>query len=125
MTPERWQQITGMFHEALLRDSGRRRTFLEDACGADEALRAEVEGMLAAHDNAGDPGSIPVVAVSERMLRLESGSAVGRYRIDALIKLHTVAFWKTFLEGDHRYMRYLTPGYARSHQLQAVVFKID
>ena len=41
------------------------------------------------------------------------------------IKLHTVAFWKTFLEGDHRYMRYLTAGYARSHHLQAVVFKID
>ena len=41
------------------------------------------------------------------------------------ITLHTVAFWKTFLEGDHRYMRYLTPGYARSHQLQASVFKID
>jgi dienelactone hydrolase len=41
------------------------------------------------------------------------------------IKLHTVAFWKTFLEGDHRYMRYLTPGYARSHHLQAVVSKVD
>jgi dienelactone hydrolase len=41
------------------------------------------------------------------------------------ITLHTVAFWKTFLEGDHRYMRYLTPGYARSHRLEAVVFKID
>jgi predicted dienelactone hydrolase len=41
------------------------------------------------------------------------------------IELHTVAFWKTFLEGDDRYMRYLTPGYARSHHLQAVVFKID
>jgi len=41
------------------------------------------------------------------------------------IKLHTVAFWKTFLEGDHRYMRYLTPGYARSHRLEARVFKID
>ena len=41
------------------------------------------------------------------------------------IKLHTVAFWKTFLQGDHRYMRYLTAGYARSHHLQASVFKID
>ena len=73
MTPERWQQITGMFHAALLRNSGQRRTFLQDACGADEALRAEVEAMLAAHDNAGDPGSIPAVAVSEQMLRLQSG----------------------------------------------------
>jgi len=41
------------------------------------------------------------------------------------ITLHTVAFWKTFLQGDHRYMRYLTAGYARSHDLEAVVFKID
>jgi hypothetical protein len=41
------------------------------------------------------------------------------------IKLHTVAFWKTFLEGDHRYMRYLTAGYARRHHLRALVFKID
>jgi dienelactone hydrolase len=41
------------------------------------------------------------------------------------IKLHTVAFWKTFLQGDHRYMRYLTAGYARRHHLQAVVFKIE
>lgn len=41
------------------------------------------------------------------------------------IKLHTVAFWKTFLEGDNRYRRYLTPGYARRQHLEAVVFKID
>ena len=59
--------------------------FLQDRCGADEALRTEVEAMLAAHDNAGDPDSIPSVAVSEQMPRLESGSAVGRYRIDAFI----------------------------------------
>ena len=39
------------------------------------------------------------------------------------IELHTVAFWKTFLEGDHRYMRYLTAGYAQSHHLEAVVFR--
>jgi dienelactone hydrolase len=38
-----------------------------------------------------------------------------------LIKLYTVAFWKKFLEGDGRYMRYLTPGYAKNHQLEALV----
>jgi dienelactone hydrolase len=41
------------------------------------------------------------------------------------IKLYTVAFWKTFLDGDHRYTRYLTPGYAQSHNLEAIVLKID
>jgi predicted dienelactone hydrolase len=40
------------------------------------------------------------------------------------ITLHTVAFWKTFLQGDHRYRPYLTRGYARSHGLKAEVFTI-
>ena len=85
MTPERWQQITGMFHAALRRDSAQRSSFLQDQCGTDEALRTEVEAMLAAHDHAGDPDRVPSIAVSEHLLRLEPGSAVGRYRIDAFI----------------------------------------
>jgi hypothetical protein len=42
-----------------------------------------------------------------------------------MIKLYTVAFWKTFLEGDHRYQRYLNPGYARRNELEAEVFIVD
>jgi predicted dienelactone hydrolase len=42
-----------------------------------------------------------------------------------MIKLYTVAFWKTFLEGDHRYQRYLTPGYAERNELDAEVFIVD
>ena len=38
-----------------------------------------------------------------------------------VVKLYTVAFWKTFLEGDRRYMRFLTPGYANVHTLPAEV----
>ena len=38
-----------------------------------------------------------------------------------LIRLYTVAFWKTFLEGDHRYMPYLTPGYANRNDIEAFV----
>ena len=38
-----------------------------------------------------------------------------------MIKLYTVAFWKTFLEGDRRYMPYLTPGYAIRNDLEAFV----
>jgi hypothetical protein len=39
----------------------------------------------------------------------------------SMIKLYTVAFWQTFLEGDHRYMRYLAPGYAKRNNLEAAV----
>ena len=38
-----------------------------------------------------------------------------------VLKHYTVAFWKTFLEGDRHYMRYLTPGYARVNALHAEV----
>ena len=38
-----------------------------------------------------------------------------------LIKVYTIAFWKTFLEDDHRYMRYLTPGYANRNDFEAIV----
>ena len=38
-----------------------------------------------------------------------------------LIKLYTVAFWKTFLEGDRRYMPYLTPGFAHQNEFDAFV----
>jgi len=47
--------------------------------------------------------------------------AIPEERMVPLIELYTVAFWKTFLEGDHRYQRYLAPGYARRHGLEAIV----
>ena len=43
-----------LFAEALLKpDPADRATFLAGACGGDTALRARVEGLLAAHAAAG------------------------------------------------------------------------
>jgi len=39
-----------------------------------------------------------------------------------MVKLCTVAFWKVHLQRDHHYQRYLAPGYAQSHNLEATVF---
>jgi serine/threonine protein kinase len=47
MTPERWQQIEKLFHAALELKAHNRAAFLEEACGGDESLRREVEGLLA------------------------------------------------------------------------------
>ena len=47
MTPERWQQITEIFHAALARDPRDRADFVADACAGDEQVRREVESMLA------------------------------------------------------------------------------
>ena len=47
MTPERWQQITEIFHAALARDPRDRADFVAEACAGDEHVRREVESMLA------------------------------------------------------------------------------
>jgi hypothetical protein len=49
------------------------------------------------------------------------GPAIPEEIMVPLIKSYTVAFWKKYLEGDGRYMPYLTPGYAKSHNLEATV----
>src|SRR5689334_4272741 len=50
MTPERWQQINALFDAALEQPSEQRRAFVADACQGDEALRGEVESLLASHE---------------------------------------------------------------------------
>ena len=47
--------------------------------------------------------------------------AVAGETMVSLVKLYTIAFFKTFLEGDQRYMRFLTPGYANVNGLPTIV----
>ena len=58
MTPERWREITALFHRALELDEPRRASFLEDACAGDPALRDQVAAMLSAHQQADAVGQI-------------------------------------------------------------------
>ena len=60
MTPERWRQITEIFHAALARDAVEREDFVAGKCHGDEALRHEVQAMLMAHEAARDLGETPV-----------------------------------------------------------------
>jgi hypothetical protein len=61
----------------------------------------------------------PPLMLDDPLLPL--GPAIREEVMVPLIKLYTVSFWKAFLEGDRRYMAYLTPGYATRSELQAVV----
>lgn len=53
MSPQRWQQITDIFQNALARDDGERAAFIAETCADDSDLRHEVEKMLKAHHEAG------------------------------------------------------------------------
>ena len=52
MTPERYKEVSRLYRAALELEPTRWTDYLADACGGDEALRQEVESLLAyeAHD---------------------------------------------------------------------------
>jgi eukaryotic-like serine/threonine-protein kinase len=52
--PERLQQIEQLYHSALEREPSQRAAFLEQACGADDELRKEVESLLRYKSEAAD-----------------------------------------------------------------------
>ncbi len=58
MDPERWRRVGELFHRALEHDAEGRSRFLDEACGGDAGLRAEVDSLLAHHED-GAPPAVP------------------------------------------------------------------
>jgi serine/threonine protein kinase len=93
MTPERWRQITEIFHAARERDAASREAFVAEACGEDPTLRQEVEAMLVGLDRAGQFGETPLFASASRpesvspldVVQLPPGSQLGPYQILRLL----------------------------------------
>ena len=85
MTPERWRQVTEVFHAARAHDAATRAQYLDRACGDDRALREEVDAMLAAQADASAVWRASRESLPPTMRRLESGTMVGSYRIERLI----------------------------------------
>jgi serine/threonine protein kinase/Tol biopolymer transport system component len=62
---ERWQKIEGLYHAVLECGESERAVFLARACGGDEALRREVEELVAYGDRSGkfiDRSALELVA---------------------------------------------------------------
>ena len=78
MTPERWQQIDKLLGQALEHAPDRRAAFLDEACLGDAGLRQEVESVLAAHEQAGNPLSAPAIGVANRKPGDSPQSLVGQ-----------------------------------------------
>jgi eukaryotic-like serine/threonine-protein kinase len=79
MTLERWQQVKEMLYAALERTPEHRAAFLDDACQGDQALRGEVEALLASYQRAGSFFETPVIEVAAGLMADEpAGTLVGR-----------------------------------------------
>ena len=92
MTPARWASVKQVTLAALERTESERSPWLAEACAGDDALRRDVESLLAAHAKAGDFLERPGVAVTggaeaiaaaalQGSPSLDTGRAVGPYRI--------------------------------------------
>ncbi|MFN0139642.1 MAG: protein kinase domain-containing protein, partial [Pyrinomonadaceae bacterium] len=92
MTPDRWQQIEEVFHVALEVEREQRPAFLDKHANGDDALRAEVEKLLAQFDEADsfisqpllDSGNAGVLSalLDESGDDTMSGTLLGNYRIE-------------------------------------------
>jgi Tol biopolymer transport system component/tRNA A-37 threonylcarbamoyl transferase component Bud32 len=89
MTPERWRQVTAVFHAALGLDRSERTAFVASSCGSDAALRQEVAAMLGAHEQAGGFGEAASMAAGESspsvMMPFIAGVRFGYCEIESLL----------------------------------------
>jgi eukaryotic-like serine/threonine-protein kinase len=88
MNPDRWRQVADVYESALEREPAARGAFLAEACRGDVDLRREVESLLAQeHTSLVVDLEMHAVAaaVLDGMSRLEPGTAVGPYRVEALL----------------------------------------
>ena len=85
MTPERWQRAKEIFQAALDRAPDERSAFLASACDGDEALRKEVESLIASHEKSGVFIDSPAYEAATELFKadqdLKPGQGVGHYEI--------------------------------------------
>jgi eukaryotic-like serine/threonine-protein kinase len=67
MNPERWKQVSQLFHAALARDAGERATFLTRECAGDHELRRIVESLISQPSAAGNFLDKPVFELADTL----------------------------------------------------------
>jgi eukaryotic-like serine/threonine-protein kinase len=90
MSPERWQQLARLFDEALELEPKRRTAFLAEACAGDEALRREVETLLAARERAGeflqrDAFEDEAARLAAHSPTLQPGQTIAHFEVQGLL----------------------------------------
>ena len=75
MEPERWRRIEKLYHSALEVAEDQRATFLQQACAGDDALRQEVESLLAYQKPAQDFIEAPAFQMAARLMVQDEASS--------------------------------------------------
>ncbi len=85
MTPERWRQVKEILATSLELEPQTRNNSLDTVCGADPGMRAEVESLIAAYEEAGDlmesPAGGKKFSLSSSSIETEPLRRIGPYFI--------------------------------------------
>jgi serine/threonine protein kinase len=95
MDPERWRKVESIFNRVLDAGENRRESVLRECCAGDEALRREVESLLAQHEIAGKFIETPAFAAAAsaaapqqprsaenaNKIAVAANAVIGHYRI--------------------------------------------
>jgi serine/threonine protein kinase len=109
LKPDRWQEISRIFNRAISLDAADRSAYVNENCGTDDDLKAEVERLIESHEKADDAdfiGGLAVEAVAdhftegEEPLALQKGQQFGAYLI--LDHLGTGGMGEVYLARDSR-----------------------
>src|SRR4030095_6330978 len=90
MTPEQWEEAGRIFDAVAALRPEERSSFLDQACGENEALRCEVQALLEIEDRAGDfLGGAAMEDVAKVLAKDEppslAGKILGHYEMVSLI----------------------------------------
>jgi eukaryotic-like serine/threonine-protein kinase len=83
----RWERTKQVLEEALRLTPDRRSAYLDVVCRSDQEMRAEVESLLASHDEAGSaflaagPQELLDVGLSDKSVSLLADQLIGPYRL--------------------------------------------
>ena len=86
MKPDGWAQVSRLYHAALAQDANERGRFLARACGGDDALRREVESLLAHEGTAEGFLTAPALEMAAKVMAEDAGGSlsgrqIGSYQI--------------------------------------------
>ena len=90
VSPERWQQVKKVFAAALEREEGQRAAYLNLACAGDDALRQEVESLLAQEKGVDGFLEVPALEIPSKMFEEDPnqslcGRQLGSYKVLSLL----------------------------------------
>ena len=76
MTSDRWQRIEQLYHSAWERAENQRAAFLSEACAGDDALRQEVESLLAQERGAQGLLEAPALEMAAKIFGEDQGPSL-------------------------------------------------